>query len=71
MKILSLKIVSLLALLFMVSGCSTYQPQPNAAHLVPSYANMPISGTANTGHVPDGTLSYIKYQIRMKAAGLR
>ena len=67
----SLKRLSLLALLVIVSGCSTYQPQPNAAHLVPSYANMPISGTATTGHISDGTRGYIRYQIRMHAAGLR
>jgi hypothetical protein len=38
-------IVAALAL----TGCSSYQPRPNAAHLVPSFESIPVSGSTGMG----------------------
>ena len=73
MKTLSRKfgVLGAIGLALLSTGCATYTPQPNAAHLVPVNTNSQLGSTASTGGLTQGNLSYINYTIRMRAAGLR
>lgn len=64
--------LALIALTLALTGCSTYQPQPNAGHLVPAYNTATTKGSGNsTTTLSGGTVRYIDYTVRMRAAGLR
>ena len=52
------------------TGCSTYQPQPNAGHLVPVNTQA-LGSTGGTTGLGGSTIRYIDYKIRMRATGLK
>ena len=65
------EVLGAIGLALFSTGCATYTPQPNAAHLVPVNTNSQLGSTARTGGISQSNLSYINYQIRMRSAGLR